>query len=566
MIGKHQIKLGGELRKAQLDEFYHRHALGIFTFDGSQGPDAANPNDSWDAGDPRVDALADFLSGRISNASIALGDPDRQVFVNTWDLFAEDAWQATAKFNVNFGLRWDYEGPLHNSYKNLSVFRPSLGGTGIAVQGAQISNLFDPIYTDFSPRVGFSYQLGPNTVVRAGAGLYYDTPNLNPFLDNRPGNGAPNGVEGNPTGPGSVHTTTVNGVTIQDGVDVFNSGTTPSQNSLFSVAPNFVPSHNMNFNFQLEQSLTPKVVAQLGYVGSEARHLLSILDINQAALSATGDGARPYDGEFTDGVGDPLYSFINQIESIGTSNYNSLQATVRVSSIHGLSGQAAYTWSHSNDEVTAYRGALPQDSTNFKGDYGPSDFDERNIFTGLISWDVPGAHVMPVLTKGWQVNSLLTFHGGNPFSVYSSADTSGTNDGNQRANLVPGVSPYAGFRKGAVNANWLNPAAFVDAPAGTWGTTSRNEFVGPGYGDVDLSVFKNTKVGERVTAQFRVEMFNLLNKTNYAPPLGGSDSFNPNYTYDNALQLFTTIGNFNGAPGIGAGEPYNTQFALKLIF
>ena len=566
VIGKHQIKLGGELRKAQLDEFYHRHALGIFTFDGSQGPDAANPNDSWDAGDPRVDALADFLSGRISNASIALGDPDRQVFVNTWDLFAEDAWQATAKFNVNFGLRWDYEGPLHNSYKNLSVFRPSLGGTGIAVQGAQISNLFDPIYTDFSPRVGFSYQLGPNTVVRAGAGLYYDTPNLNPFLDNRPGNGAPNGVEGNPTGPGSVHTTTVNGVTIQDGVDVFNSGTTPSQNSLFSVAPNFVPSHNMNFNFQLEQSLTPKVVAQLGYVGSEARHLLSILDINQAALSATGDGARPYDGEFTDGVGDPLYSFINQIESIGTSNYNSLQATVRVSSIHGLSGQAAYTWSHSNDEVTAYRGALPQDSTNFKGDYGPSDFDERNIFTGLISWDVPGAHVMPVLTKGWQVNSLLTFHGGNPFSVYSSADTSGTNDGNQRANLVPGVSPYAGFRKGAVNANWLNPAAFVDAPAGTWGTTSRNEFVGPGYGDVDLSVFKNTKVGERVTAQFRVEMFNLLNKTNYAPPLGGSDSFNPNYTYDNALQLFTTIGNLNGAPGIGAGEPYNTQFALKLIF
>jgi hypothetical protein len=214
--------------------------------------------------------------------------------------------------------------------------------------------------------------------------------------------------------------------------------------------------------------------------------------------------------------------------------------------------------------VTAYRGALPQDSTNFRGDYGPSDFDVRNIFTGLLTWDVPGAHVLPALTKGWQVNSLLTFHGGAPFSVYSSSDTSGTNDGNQRANLVPGVNPYAGFRKGGVNANWLNPAAFVDAPAGTWGTTHRNEFVGPGYGDVDLSVFKNTKVGERVTAQFRVEMFNLFNRTNYAPPLVGN--YNPSYTYDNALQLFTTIGNFNGAPGIGAGEPYNTQFALKLIF
>jgi hypothetical protein len=401
-------------------------------------------------------------------------------------------------------------------------------------------------------------------VVRAGAGLYFDTPNLNPFLDNRPGNGAPNGVEGNPTGPGSVQTTTVNGVTIQDGVDMFQSGSTPSQNSLFSVAQNFVPSHDMNYNLQLEQSISQKVVMQLGYVGSEGRHLLSILDINQNYINGPLAGTRPYDSSFEDGAGNPLYSFINQIESIGTSNYNALQATIRVSSVHGLSGQGAYTWSHSNDEVTAYRGALPQDSTNFKGDYGPSDFDERNIFTGLLTYDVPGSHVMPALTKGWQVNGLMTFHGGAPFSVYSSADTSGTNDGNQRANLIPGVSPYAGYRKGGVGLNWLNPAAFVDAPASTWGTTSRNQFVGPGYGDVDLSVFKNTKVTERVTAQFRVEMFNLFNKTNYAPPLDGS--FNPSYTYDNALQLFTTIGSFNGAPGIGAGEPYNTQFALKLIF
>jgi hypothetical protein len=112
--------------------------------------------------------------------------------------------------------------------------------------------------------------------------------------------------------------------------------------------------------------------------------------------------------------------------------------------------------------------------------------------------------------------------------------------------------------------NWLNPAAFVDAPAGTWGTSGRNAFNGPGYGDVDFSVFKNTHIWERVTTQFRVEMFNLFNRTNYAPPLEGN--FNPSYTYDNGLSLFTTIGSFNGAPGIGAGEPYNTQFALKIIF
>lgn len=93
---------------------------------------------------------------------------------------------------------------------------------------------------------------------------------------------------------------------------------------------------------------------------------------------------RPYYSTF------PAFTFINEIQSIGNSNYNSLQSTLRVSDLHGFSGQAAYTWSHSFDEVTAYRGALPQDSTDFKGDYGSSDFDARHIFVGLVSYNVPG--------------------------------------------------------------------------------------------------------------------------------------------------------------------------------
>jgi outer membrane receptor protein involved in Fe transport len=561
-VGRHQFKFGGEVRQAQLDEFYHRHALGSFTFDGSQGP-VPGSGVAWNSGDARIDALSDFLAGNVATSSIALGNPERQVFVNTFDIFAQDSWQLSPKLNVNYGLRWDYEGPLHNPWKNLSVFRPNLGG--VVFQGNQISNLYDPVYTNFSPRAGISYQAAPHTVLRAGVGLYYDTPNLNPFLDNRPGNGAPNGVEGNPGGPDTVTTATAGGYTIVDGVNVFPPGL--ASNSIFSIAKNFVPSHNFNFNVQLEQSLSNKVVAQIGYVGSEGRHLLSILDINQAlpgvyATTAEQNATRPFYSTF------PAYTFINEIQSIGTSNYNSLQATIRVSDIHGFTAQAAYTWSHNLDEVTAYRGALPQDSTNFKGDYGPSDFDMRNILVGLVSYNVPGTQKWKLLSTGWQLNSLFTFHGGAPFSVFSSSDTSGTSDQVQRADSVPGVSPYAGAKQEKINANWLNPAAFVDATPGTFGNTSRNAYVGPGYGDVDLSVFKNTPlIGERVTTQFRVEMFNLFNHTNFAPPFSnGSGAFNPNYTYDNALNLSTTIGSFNGAPGIGAGEPFNTQLALKIIF
>ena len=557
-VGRHQFKFGGELRKAQLDEFYHRHALGSFTFDGSQGPVPGGAV-AWNSGDPRIDALSDFLAGNVSTSSVALGNPERQVFVTTYDFFAQDSWQLKPKLNVNYGLRWDYEGPLHNPWKNLSVFRPNLGG--VVFQGNQISNLYDPVYTNFSPRVGISYQATPHSVVRAGIGLYYDTPNLNPFLDNRPGNNAPNGVEGNPGGPDTVTTATAGAYTIVDGVNVFPPGL--GSNSIFSIAKNFVPSHNLNYNLQLEQSLSNKVVAQIGYVGSEGRHLLAIRDINQAlpgiyATSAEQNATRPYYSTF------PAFTFINEIQSIGTSNYNSLQATLRVSNLHGFSGQGAYTWSHSFDEVTAYRGALPQDSTNFKGDYGPSDFDSRNIVVGLLSYNAPGTQKLSLLSKGWQFNSLLSFHSGSPFSVYSSADTSGTNDENQRANYIPGVNPYAGFKQEKINANWLNPAAFVDADPGTFGDTKRNGYVGPGYSEVDLSVFKNTPITERISTQFRVEMFNLFNRTNFAPPLNGD--YNPSYTYDNALNLFTTIGSFNGAPGIGAGEPFNTQLALKIIF
>ena len=589
-VGKHQFKFGGELRKAQLDEFYHRHALGSYTFDGSQCnvngvacavPTGTASGDSYATGDLRVDALADFLAGNVETSSIALGDPDRQVFVNTLAFFGQDAWQLSSKFNVNYGLRWDYEGPLHDSKKDLSVFRPNLGG--VVYQGAGISNLYDPVYSSFSPRLGFSYQVTPNTVLRAGAGLYFDTPNLNPFLDNRPGNGAPNGVEGNPGGPNPVTTATRSSYTIQDGVNTFPDAT--ASDSIFSIAKNFVPSRNMNYNIQLEQSLSSKVVAQIGYVGSQARHLLSILDINQAALNS-GNLTNPAAGSIVPGTSIfcpagqtiqncsrpyytafPNFTYINEVRSIGTANYNSLQATIRASGFHGVTAQAAYTWSHNMDEVTAYRGALPQDSTNFKGDYGPSDFDNRNIFVGLITYDVPGSEHLRGLTKGWELNSLMTFHSGLPFSVYSSSDTSGTDDGNQRANIVPGVDPYAGFRKGKVGANWLNPAAFADAAAGTFGNTGRNAYLGPGFSDVDFSVFKNTPIGERVTTQFRVEMFNLLNRTNFAPPTAnGSGGVNPSYTADNGLSLTTTIGSFNGAPGIGAGEPFNTQLALKIIF
>lgn len=572
--GAHQMRFGGEYRQAQLDEFYKRHATGSFNFDGSR------VGVTGFAG-----ALADFLAGQTSAASIALGDPERQVFVNTFFLNAGDSWQATSRLNLNYGVRYDYTGPLHNSTQDLSTFRPELTQTnGLALQGVQIPNLFQRYWTSFSPRVGVSYQLTPRTVLRAGYGWYFDSPNLNPFLDNRPGNAAPNGVEGNPIGPNPVSTVSATGVTGQAGKTnlvagqpifsntVCNGKTGSTQCGIFSVNPNFRPSYNENYSFNIEQTLSPNVIMQIGYVGSEGRHLLSLLDINQA----TSQAARPYAQAPFSYVN---YTNINQVESIGTSNYNAMQSQLRVQNFHRLSGQFIYTWSHNLDEVTAYRGALPQDSYNFKGDYGNADFDTRNTFTAFLTYQLPGmAGRLKGFTNGWVVNSLLSFHGGQPFTVHASGDISGTGEGNDRVNQIS----YAptGAHGESPNATWIDLSAFTDPATGSFGNSRRNAFYGPGFSDVDLSVFKDTRFGERLTVQLRAELFNLFNRINYAPPSvnfascpstglqSNGASCTPGHFDPSAgsATLNDTIGDYNGSPGIGAGEPFNMQLGAKIIF
>jgi hypothetical protein len=149
---------------------------------------------------------------------------------------------------------------------------------------------------------------------------------------------------------------------------------------------------------------------------------------------------------------------------------------------------------------------------------------------------------------------LVSLHTGQPFSVYSSADTTGTNEGILRANQIG--DPFAGvshsFSKSGVQ--WVNPVAFEDAAPGTFGTSPRNGYYGPGYASVDFSVVKNTKITERIAAQLRVEMFNLFNRTNLAPPSG---------TLGSGFGISAdTIGDYNGAPGIGPGEAFNIQLGF----
>jgi hypothetical protein len=565
--GKHQIRFGGEVRQGRVDEFYFRRGLGAFTFDGTQGPWA---NDS--AFSANAKALADFLAGDVSTSSIAVGDAERFVRVNGIDFFGQDQWQITRRLNLNFGLRYEYIGPLHSTNKDLAVFVP---GQGLKIQGNGINSIFPPDKNNFAPRVGFAYQPmdRSDVIVRGGVGVFYDQINMNPFLDYRPSISGADGLQDNPIGPHPVDNYSRNtynwgagagqaqfgGASIFPGVTTcatLNVATSPTCGTntynVYAVDQNFRTPYFFNYNLQVEKSLGNAAVFQIGYVGGQGRKLSVTTNPNQ-------------NGAFKAAF--PAIGSIIQENSIGTSNYNSLQAVLKLRSWRGLTGQFVYTWAHALDEMTEYRGEVPLDSFNLKQEYGNSDFDTRNNFTAFVAYDVPGSSWGPkLLTHGWQISSVVNFHGGQPFNP-SGPDLSGT----QRPGLWVFGNPFAGVSHtfSAVNSGeqWINPAVFCN-PAATPpdtrcntlspnGNLSRNKYYGPRFADVDFSVIKNIPIRERLKIQLRADMFNISNRINLASGAGSVGS---------SGVISDTIGDFNGAPGLGPGEPFNMQLVAKIIF
>jgi len=545
-VGKHQFRLGGEVRQGRVDEFYYRRSLGSFNFTGETTCPGVTD-------DPAC-ALADFLAGDVSSASIAVGRAERKVRVNAFDFFGQDSWQLTRKLNLNLGLRYEYIGPLHSLAKDLAVFTPD---RGLLIQGNGIGSIFPPDHNNVAPRLGFAYQptANGNLVVRGGIGVFYDQINMNPFLDFRPGGAGADGLQDNPIGPSPVANYSVGSLTWQPNTYIFPplvpcptlsncvNPNNPAQQlmyNVYAVGQHFRTPYFYNYNLQVEKGFGSAAVLQVGYVGSGGHRLSVMDDIN---LDGHLNGQYPNIGS------------VLQLNSVGNSNYNALQSVLRIRGWHGFSSQFAYTWAHELDTMTEYRGAIQFDYTRPKLDYGSGDFDTRHNFTAFWTYDIPGSsHGPKILTHGWQLSSLWSFHKGQPFNF---------NAGTQRPGVDLVGNPFAGvshsFSKslgGEPGEQWVNPNAFA-TPASGPGNLGRNAFYGPGFGDVDLSVIKNIGITERMKLQLRAEMFNVFNRINLATGAGsvGSDG-----------TVRDTIGDFNGAPGLGPGEPFNLQLAAKIIF
>ena len=566
VLGKHQFRVGGEFRRNYMNLLYQRNVRGKFAFAGSASSSVALPAGASEYADDAsatvsVKALADFLAGYATSGSIARGQLQRDIWVNQWDAFAQDQYQYNDRLTLNYGVRWDFSGPAYSTDGTLSDFDPN-SATGYAIVGTDIGTLYPRRYTNFSPRFGFSYKANEKLVVRGTYGLFFDLPNLNGFFDNRPGNGASAGVQANDAGPSPVFSVSNSSpFAIVTGVDPLPSS--PGSGATFgvsTVSQDFKNAYVQNFNLNLEYQLGHNTVAQLGYVGSTSRHLFNLIDINQAGLNTTGNtiqSTRPYYAKF------PTFAAINQYESEGGGNYNSLQAMIRTSGFHGLTAQGSYTYGHAFDNVSGTRGYAPQNSFDLRSEYGNADFDVRHTFNGYIVYAIPSSNRFKPLTSGWEVNSFLTFYTGSPLTPKLSNNNSGVGEFQDRATLIANPTKVSrSFQRnssGTGFVQWFDPTAYVTPAAGTFSPIPRGSVYGPGFGTVDASLVKSTQLYESVKLQLRAEMFNIFNRLNLAPADAGfgDSSFG---------QATDTIGDYNGAPGLGSGEPFNVQFAAKLIF
>ena len=489
----------------------------------------------------------------------------------------QDAWKASPAFLINVGLRWDYFGPFYDVTNRISTFIPSQGG--IVYTGHGIDTLYPRRWANFAPRFGFAYSSRTRWVIRGEYGMFYDRPLLKAFGDNRPPNGGATGVLANPGSVAPVFSVTRANYTIVPNQPIFGqTNIPPPPYGVFSVSQDFRNAYTQQYGLNVQYQLTGSSVLQVGYVGSMSRHLLVIRDINQPPPSPLGasatrsvqDTLRPYHAMF------PQFATINEIQSIANANFNSLQISLRTNAWHGLTSQFSWTYGHAIDTASAIRSRNPTNSNDLRADRGNSDFDVRHTFTDYIVYTLPAFGWGPrVLVQGWQLNSVMAFFSGLPFTAYSGRNVSGTFEGRDRVNVIG--DPYKGGGQsiitnpdGSKYVQYLNPAAFAQPASGTFGTLGRNALIGPGFAEVDFAVVKNTPISERVSAQFRVEMFNLCNRTNLPiPGSGGASMTSPPGTRLNSSsfgRIFDTVGDFNGSPGIGSGEPFNVQLALKLIF
>jgi len=600
-IGRHDLKFGGEFRRTSIQQIFEKYSRGRIRF-----PD-----------------LTAFLEGDPSQAFDYTGDTLRHTYQNGYGLYAQDSYHLSQRITFNAGLRWDYYGVVAERSHLFSDFVPTSASSGslIPVAPGGLSGLYKPDYKNFAPRASIAWDVfgTSKTVVRAGFGLFFDAFSQDMMLGHLPYPTfyAP-GPAYNNVGGSLIQQATLNVPTITQGVAVYGTPTCDGNEcDIFSFDRNIKTPYMENYNLNIQQQITNRVVLQVGYVGSQGHRLFRFFDINQpsqaqitaadcpmgiATCATTGtiqDFGVPRN--FTNTPPGTFYIF--QENSTGQSNYHSLQVSLRVNDWHGFNSTVNFVWSRSMDnssdgEDFVVNAAQPQDSNNPQAEYGPSNFNIPKRFTWVAGYELrPIGGDWQKVKNGWGVDSAVTIQTGQPFTLnYNGEDDySGGGDAFDRPDVVgPIVYDYhhpsnflqlGSFAMPCINDGTISGAA-SDCVPGTrhYGDLGRNALQGPPFKQWDLAIYKNTTITERLKVQLRVEFFNIINHPNYANPLLPNFIADPasnvnqltcncgfvgsgNREVGNGAYHITATGDVGiGNPFLGGGGPRGIQLAAKFIF
>jgi hypothetical protein len=544
--GRHTFKAGASFLKRELNLFRPLAGKGYFAIAGNGSGGCcgiAGGVGHVSTGYEVSDLLAGFVDGYGHGTSTGT------VGTRTWEsgLFVQDDWRISPKLTLNLGLRYDILTWPYEVKDRQANFDLTTGALVLPNQNGYPRELVNNNWKNFGPRVGFAYQLGSGgkTVVRGGFGLFY-------FLDR---GGISNQLAQNPPFAGS------NAFTYGGGYRITLSGQLPcSPNctqadlnsttaitalpsgdftnldlahptgvSVISVLKNNPTSSVAQWNLQVQRQVGVNSSVSLAYVGTHGMNLTRNYNANQGAYGtqAGTSGFQLY----------PALGSITVQDNSGTSDYHSLQAQYERRFFKGLQFLGSFTWSKTIDDSCGDLDACaPQTYTNYNLERGLSNIDQsyRLVLSSLyqlpvgrgMHWGHDWSRPVDWILGGWQINGIYALQSGLPFSVCVDGNPAGNCV--TRADIVGSPSVHPGTISPGF---YFNTAAFVAPPQTTFGTapntfttysrpgnSARDLLRGPGLSNLDLSIFKNFSLTERMVLQIRGQAYNISNTPHFANP------------------------------------------------
>ncbi|MDQ2900063.1 MAG: TonB-dependent receptor [Acidobacteriota bacterium] len=600
LLGSHTLKFGAELRRSTHNYYQQNNPSGNFNFDALLT--SANPFAPAGTGNGFASFLLGYgTGGGVTQNNLVAG----QILYRGY--YAGDQWQITKRLTLNYGLRFEQMGPWSERYDRLSVLLPGVangqpGPPGLSANGklGLVNSPDNPSRNNqhlgnlFSPRLGLAYRVTEKTVIRTGYGIFWlpndirwnmapnnDAVNsfANPFNGTLDGSVTPNDLLRNPF-PGGLLPAPGRSPNVQK--VLYGQG-------VAAAVYNDPYSYAQQWNFDVQHELPGGLALSVAYAGSKGTHLPGPdqqLDQLPPEFMALGSKlqdqvANPYFGLVTLGTlaqpkvayGQLLrpYPEFNGFAEKNPTNRNSIyhSAQVNLEKRFGRGGTVvgAYTWSKLISDTDTITGWLEpgggaggvQNNYNIRAERSLALYDTPH--RGVISYivDLPFGKGQPLLQNisgiadklisGWGVNGVSTFQSGNPLPISVAVNTSNSFGGGQRPNRTGVSANESGSAQSRLNG-WFNTAAFSLPAPFTFGNSARTlpDARSHGIANYDFSVFKNTKITERVGLQFRTEVFNLFNRVRFGYP--GTSLGNP--------QFGVISGQYN--------DPRLVQFALRLIF